>query len=83
MTKFVVAELRNGVLGLSYGVYAEDEQGRKAICLCYNAARATTIAEALTAYESVPGPAVQAEAVKLPEAQPERPTGRPKAKKRA
>jgi hypothetical protein len=83
MAKFVVAELRNSVLGLSYGVYAEGEQGRKAICFCYNAARATTIAEALTAYESVPVTAVQAEAVKLPEAKPEKPTGKPKAKKRA
>jgi hypothetical protein len=83
MAKFVVAELRNGVLGLSYGVYAEGEQGRKAICLCYNAARATTIAEALTAYESVPAPEIQAEAVKPPESQPEKPAGRPKAKKKA
>ena len=64
MAKFVVAELQNMVLGLSQGVYAEGELGRKPFCLCYTMTDAIAIADALNAFKPVPLPAVQSQKAK-------------------
>jgi hypothetical protein len=51
MAMYVVAERPNMVLGLTYGVFRFGES--KAICYCFTEAGATSIADALNAYNPI------------------------------